>query len=336
MGSIAADQMSGSDSIYRKNGRLAALLRSNPKVNPADRVYVGTKIILPALSEIDLREPANEKSVLIQETTIQASSKTNPPSPTEVPAVAPAQEPTSQAEITNTNAVSEVGQRDTEPLVAEESYSPRFEVALGGSFVSLESRDRVSGSRATFASDFSPSVSISLLQPLSPAWSIFGRFEYRDLSFQQPTLQGTVQQPGSQKGLAAGALRESKGLRIGVEAGLKQSPFPRANGVNVYAFDRLTIPYTQVLLGLEPVHLGSSKLGIEGRYNYLGESNAGVQRARPGKALAAEVYWRHEFKNKRSYRLGLFYSTAAQDTNLTEQKQTQIGLGLNFVLPLGD
>jgi LysM domain len=315
MSSIAADHLPGEDSIYRRGGRLKLLIRANPKVRPVSRVHIGMTLILPALNEIDLRVPASDGAP-----TAEVQTAASAPSPAHVSVPVAAAPPPSPV------ALSE----------AHVSQPPALGVDLSGSSLDIRSRDVASGARANFASDFVPTVGVTLNQAWSDRWQTYGKFNYRETQILAPASGATIEQPKSQKGFALGFRTQGSSITLGGEVGIKQSLFPRATAASTFTFDRLNIPYVGIRLNVEPIVFNQQRIGLEGSYNYLGVSQTGPQSARSGKELGLAAYWSYEFKSRKAYRLGAFYSKTEQNTNLVDHQKQELGLGFNLMWPLGD
>lgn len=320
MSSIAADQLPGDDSIYRRGGRLQKLMAANPTVGNPKRLPVGTQVVLPVIQaiyvKIDLRAPAAEldRSPLIQapdRTAVQEAVVASPDEATPAPSRV----------VVGADA---------------NTLAPVFEVNLNAAFYDIRSREQATGASANFVSDFTPGVGIVFSQPWSDKWSTYGAVDYFRIKIMQPNSSARVQQPTAQKNLAVGLKRESDHVTLALEAGLTQNIFPRAVATNEFTFDTLTVPYTRVKLGVAPIQTSQANLGFVAIYDYLGEANSGPQRARTGKNLGGEVYWSYRFKSQRSYRLGLTYNKNEQSTNLSAQEHSSLGLGFTLSWPLGD
>lgn len=336
MSSIAADVLPGDDSIYRRGGRLEKLMALNPTVSNFRKILPGTRVALPVIQaiyvKIDLRAPASETSSVIQ-----ASDRAEVPAQEQTLVIVQPTLPiaASPAVVTAATAVQATPPKPT--VISEtESYSPVLEVNLNAAFYNVRSRDRASESSANFVSDLAPGFGVTLAQPFSKTCSVYGNANYTQLKILQPSSQSRVQQPSAQKGLGVGLKHDNAGVLLAVEAGLTQNIFPRATAVNEFSFDLLSVPYTRVALGLEPLQTNRARAGFVATYDYLGRANSGPQRASAGKNLGGEVYWSYRFKSERSYRLGVTYNKNEQNTNLSQQEHSSVGLNFTLSWPLGE
>jgi hypothetical protein len=300
--------------IYKTNGSLARLRKLNPQVTDPDHIYPGQEIFI----EMGTREVASAPEVpVVPPVSEEQAPPPHVPTAPVVPVAPMAPAAPTVLTTPTTSAQSDVI------------------LSLGTGYSRIDST--MNSSNAVLLSRPSKTVGARWEQHWTQIWHSHLRWSASTISFNE-TAQAQALTGGSQTltqtafGVRA---RMAPGLWSTLELGMREDIFAPSYSPGTANLETRAIPTMRLLLSKDLVEVQSLKLiGVLG-VGYLSGVSAGDYDVKPGHEFVGQIQVVQKLKNFSIFTSG-DYGQTRQDTSITKQKRTDIGLQLGISFPLGE
>jgi hypothetical protein len=306
--------------VYTADGSLVRLRKLNPQVTDPDHIYPGQELMI----EVGTREVASE----VEAPVVQPSQEEQAPkSPVFESPRAPA-----------TPVAPAVPAAPTAPIMlTTPTTSPQSEVilSLGTGYSRIDST--MNSSNAVLLSRPSKTVALKWEHHWTEIWQSHLRWSASSISYND-TAQGQALMGGSQTLTQAAfgiRARLAPGLWSTLELGMREDIFAPSYSSGTANLETRAIPTMRLLLSKDLVEVQSLKLIGTLGVGYLSGVSSGDYDVKPGHEFMGQIQVVQKLKSFSIFTSG-DYGQTLQDTSITKQKRTDIGLQLGISFPLGE
>lgn len=282
--------------VYGNSGFLAQILALNPHIQDADRILPGTKIQLPTVVARTSVEPPEVQS------TVQSTMR---PTTEAVRAVANEKPAEAPADIT---------------------------VEAGVDFVysKIDGTDIGTGAKAAFVSDLLTRYYVGVTTAITPSVFWKTQLSVRQNQYLAPDAASVMRNAPDTKRAEVSILKKwENGLSGKILGGVAQELFVRRSSPTEYVWDVASVPFLGLAAAYDVFTWRNHTVGFEASYSYLSQESAGAQKVETGSESAIGIFLKTE-KESFSFQQHLGMSQVQQNSNIVEQSQTTLAVGLKL------
>lgn len=305
-----------SDRIYGKSGFLLRLLALNPHLKSADLILPGQRILID--EETPLSHITNACSVALDR------------------------------EIASTEeAPAHLLKEETPVTLAPSTFRRGALIGLTPyfSFLSLSSKDRITGSPSTMASSYNAGAEGRYVQEWSESFQSAVSLGFGMVDFERPT-RSTRSLSETQKLITKLGLHLTQKLsdpwHLELSAEYGKELFARAMTTQVDTVDVIHVPSIGAKVLYDFLHLDPFVLGVSGTYETKMPTHSSGYNAKLGHEFGASIFLKQSTEKTPTkgmiasdFRTELGFYQRRQNTTISTQTETNFTLGVSYFFPVG-